>query len=195
MTLIAHHFHKPWKPLPPQTGTVYDYLIGSNGVFIRAERPEFSAIVLDQAVKPSIQGLGKIEPQFQWKLPRVPLRLVDGMMAQAVSVKPFRETRFYFLWENETWSRVCPPQFGTASSVRLLDPYSPVHQNGIIEIHSHPPHSDEFSDLDDRSATEFRVYGLMTHIDTHPRLKVRVGINGRFLNVERDQVFEPEVLF
>jgi len=169
-------------------GAVQDYLIAGNGVFVRAERPEFSAIVPWQMFKQSLCGLDAVKPAFSLNLPTVPSHLVKKMIERAKQPQPFVETLFYFVWDSE-WKLIVPPQTGSRGGVRLLDPYSEVHQKALIEVHSHPPGANQFSSRDDQSAKGFRVFGLITHLDTVPKLTVRVGIEGHFWEFPSEWVF------
>lgn len=172
-------------------GAVYDYLIAGNGVFLRAERPEFSAIVPWQLFGQTICGLGFVEPAFSLNVPVVPDHLVKEMIEMARQPQPFVETLFYFVWEDE-WSLIVPPQLGRRGQVRLLDPYCEVHQKALIEVHSHPPGANQFSHVDDQAGEGFRVFGLITHLDTVPKLTVRVGIERHFWELPSEWVFGAE---
>lgn len=193
--LVGHHFIRSWNPVPPQSGSVQDYLVGGNGIYLRAKRPEFSAVVPWQTFRETLCGLDLIAPSFTLNVPKVPIELVRAMMEMAQEPEPFVETLFYFLWDKGEWHLIRPDQVGMMNEVRPIDPYCESHQKALIEVHSHPPGVNEFSSKDDQSAEGFRLFGLITHLESTPQLKMRVGIEQHFWEFPASEVFEVEPKF
>lgn len=187
-SLVSHHLIQ--AEIPPQTGAIADYLVGSNGIFIRSRRDEFSATIPWQLFHQPLPNLKTIEPRFDLHIQRVPAELLQIMIETARSPQPFVEMRFYLVRKNAGWSLVQPDQIGSASSVKLVDPYDPVHQQGVIEVHSHPPGANQFSSIDDQNANGFRIYGVLTDLDTTPKIQTRVGIEQKFLALQPEWIFE-----
>ncbi|GAP99732.1 hypothetical protein [Leptolyngbya sp. NIES-2104] len=186
--LIGYHFINQ-DSLPQQCGTVRDYLIGSNGIFVRAERPDFSAIIPVQSL--SLPGLALVTPRLTLRRPRVGANLVTQMIAVAQTPQPFVETLFYLQWQ-EDWQLIVPSQLQTQSSVQpiLSQTSNNCYQTATIEVHSHPPNATEFSAEDSKIATGFRIFAILTHLDTAPKLITRVGIDGIFWSIPTDWVFD-----
>lgn len=189
--LIGYHFVNQ-ATLPNQLGSIRDYLIGSNGVFVRAERPDFSAIVPVQSL--SIPGLLPVTPRLTMRRPRISASLVNQMIEIAQSPRPFVETLFYLQWD-DGWKLIVPPQTQTYNSVHPILPETATdeYQTATIEVHSHPPNATTFSAEDTRSATGFRIFAILADVNTAPKLITRVGIDGVFWSIPSHQVFESIV--
>ncbi|MGG6265374.1 hypothetical protein ACQ4M3_24665 [Leptolyngbya sp. AN03gr2] len=186
--LIGYHFIRQ-DSLPQQQGCIRDYLIGANGIFVRAERPDFSAIIPLQSL--SFPGLAAVTPRLTLRRSRVNANLVSKMIAIAKTPQPFVETLFYFQWK-EDWQLILPSQLQTQSSVQPVLPGTSdnCYQTATIEVHSHPPGATTFSAEDTAIATGFRIFAILTNLDTSPRLITRVGIDGVFWSVPSHLVFD-----
>jgi hypothetical protein len=185
-SMIGYHFI--YDSLPQQTGSIRDYLVGSNGVFVRAERPDFNAIIPVQSL--SFPGLASIAPRLTFRRPHVSTELVNQMIEIAKAPRPFVETLFYLHWNQSDWELTVPPQVQTYSSVKPTLPEMPDYQMATIEVHSHPPNAKTFSDEDTQSAIGFRIFAILTDVDTHPKLITRVGIDGFFWSIPAHWVFD-----
>lgn len=174
--------------LPQQCGSVRDYLIASNGIFVRAERPDFSAII--PVLSLSFPGLRPVAPRLTLRRSRISANLVSQMIAIARSPQPFVETLFYFHWNQNEWKLTVPPQMQTHSSVQPAETANNDYQTATIEVHSHPPNARTFSTDDTQIATGFRIFAILTDVNTHPQLIVRVGIDGIFWAIPSQCVFE-----
>lgn len=195
--LIGYHLIEQ-DSLPQQHGTVRDYLIGSNGIFVRAERPDFSAIIPVQSL--TLPGLMSVTPRLTLRRPRVDAALVSRMIAiafgnseaPAQAPRPFVETLFYFCWDQNHWQMIVPPQVQTCTSVHPVLPQSANndYQTATIEVHSHPPNATSFSAEDNQIATGFRIFAILTNVDTTPQIITRVGIDGVFWTIPTHWVFD-----
>jgi hypothetical protein len=187
--MIGYHLLNQ-TTLPNQCGSVRDYLIGSNGVFVRAERPDFSAILPVQSL--SLPGLMLVAPRLTLRRPRIGADLIHQMIATAQSPRPFVETLFYFQWHRDQWQLIVPPQVQTPTSVHPVLPETPdnTYQTATIEVHSHPPNATTFSAEDTQSATGFRIFAVLAEVNTRPQLITRVGIDGVFWSIPTQWVFD-----
>ncbi|BAS60004.1 MULTISPECIES: hypothetical protein [Leptolyngbya] len=188
-SLIGYHFiHQ--DSLPQHYGSIRDYLIAGNGIFIRAERPDFSAIILVQSLL--IPGLKSIAPRLTLRRPRISANLVTQMIGIANSPRPFVETLFYFHWSQDEWKLTVPSQIQTRNSVQpiLSEASDNDYQTATIEVHSHPPNATTFSADDTQIATGFRIFAILADVDTVPKLITRVGIDGMFWSIPAHWVFE-----
>lgn len=190
--LIGYHFIDA-ATLPDQQGSIRDYLIASNGIFVRAERPDFSAIIPVQSLL--IPGLKSVAPRLTLRRPRISSKLVEQMVRLAQSPCPFVETLFYFQWNQDNWQLIVPPQIQSYSSVRPILPESVTndYQTATIEVHSHPPHARAFSIEDTQIATGFRIFAILTDLESDPKLITRVGIDGVFWSIPSHWVFDHPI--
>ena len=190
--LIGYHFIAQ-SSLPQQRGSIRDYLIGSNGIFVRAERPDFSAIIPVQSLL--FPGLESVTPRLTLRRPRVSLELVAQMITIAKMPQPFVETLFYLQWKDD-WQLIVPPQQQTQNSVQpiLSQTSDDCYQTATIEVHSHPPNATEFSADDSKIATGFRIFAILTNLDSTPKLITRVGIDGIFWSIPTEWVFDTSAL-
>jgi hypothetical protein len=189
LSLIGYHFiHQ--DSLPQHCGSIRDYLIAGNGIFVRAERPDFSAIIPVQSLL--IPGLKSIAPRLTLRRPRISANLVSQMIEIARSPQPFIETLFYLHWKQDEWTLTVPPQVQTHCSVQPILSNTPDnnYQTATIEVHSHPSNARTFSAEDTQIATGFRIFAILTDVDTAPQLIVRVGIDGMFWSIPAHWVFD-----
>jgi PRTRC genetic system protein A len=186
----------------PPRSTMFDYLFGANGVFIKASRMFLSACV--PVGWCDIRGLAVIEPSVALDAPRVPAALIARALNRSREVcvragKP-REILFYLIYEDTSettgeWRLVEPEQIATGGSVHPTDDAGDEYRRAIIELHSHNEMQAFFSSQDDRDEQGFRIYAVIGNIFTKPALRVRVGVYGYFYELAAADIFElPEGL-
>jgi len=170
------------------TGSLYDYVVGGNGVFLQAQRAEFSFCL--PIAKCDIRGLPEIEERFVWNLPRVPLSVVEAMLrpARAQALED-REILFHLLPGCGSplklgWLMEIPQQEQGRASCRPLDsgPDSS-HARALIEIHSHHNMPAFFSSTDDADEQGFRIYGVLGQVLEAPEIRIRVGCHGYHFDI------------
>lgn len=187
-------------PAGPESPTVlYDYVFGADGVYIHAEKPGLSVTVL--AAPAEIGGLMPVPEMVEFDLPRVPAKYVASMLFLArqacISHGSHIEALFYLIWieDEQRWRLDLPEQLQEHSSVRPVDDgEGSGYRQATIEVHSHHAMEAFFSGTDDADEQGFRIYGVIGEIFTKPKLRVRVGCYGHFLEIPADQIFEmPEM--
>lgn len=186
-------FHSETLPVP--YGGLYNYSLAGNGVFVEARREELQAVV--QISDCEVRGLRDLSAGLTFNLPRVPVSHLLSMLKLSRSAcvrngQPI-EALFHLLWldREQRWSLCWPEQEATGSSVRpLADSGGSSYQRALIEVHSHHQMQAFFSGQDDADEQGFRVYGVLGEIFTSPKISVRVGCYGYFLDVPADQIFE-----
>jgi hypothetical protein len=78
--LVTYHIHRQ-DPLPPNNALAYQYILAGNGLFIRTETSFFDALL---PIAPcTVRGLTPLGQQFRLKVPRIPVRLLDTILADA----------------------------------------------------------------------------------------------------------------
>jgi len=78
--LVTYHIHKR-DPLPANDALAYQYILAGNGIFVRAETRFFTALLPVTAC--TVRGLPPLRPQFHLLVPRIPVRLLDAVLADA----------------------------------------------------------------------------------------------------------------
>jgi PRTRC genetic system protein A len=177
---------------PPIEAALYEYLLASNGLFVRGAREGLRALI--PVAQCLVRGLGVAEPYCELLYPPVPDVAVEVMLDEARRAtgrdgQPV-EILYHLSWEGGTWRLSIPEQEATETSVQ------PVHtgpgssyERAIIEVHSHHAMRAFWSGTDDRDEQGFRLYGVIGDIFERPTLRLRVGIYGYFWEIPASQVF------
>jgi hypothetical protein len=178
--------------LGPLTGALFEYVVGSSFVYLRAERDVM--LVLFPISECEIRGLKDPEPQFKFLLPPVPLRHLIAILNQSrEAARRKLEKLFYLCWDGSAWALEIPDQTQTEFSCEPLDSSedSP-HDRAIIEIHSHHEMEMEtfFSDEDDSDEQGFRLYAVLGHVLSNPEIRLRLGCHGYYWYIPAGWVFD-----
>jgi PRTRC genetic system protein A len=173
--------------LPPQGNSLYEYVVGSNGIFVRARRPGLEALIWVAATYSPIRGLREVQP-FVRLDPPVPANRIGKMFDLAYRAKG-KEILFYLNYWDQ-WLVNVPRQIQAGASVRPENPFA-AGVNTIIEVHSHHHMNAYFSATDNREeATGFRLYAVIGNLNSQPSILVRVGIYGHFWEIPAEWVFQ-----
>lgn len=187
--MIRHTYVYAGCPVPSAQGVLYEYLTGSNGVFLHAIRPGLEVLFPLGPTSHPIRGLAPLQPRFQF--PKIPAALLARMLHEARTQAPY-ETLFYLQWQGK-WVCEMPEQRQTRISVVPTNPHDPAYQKALVEVHSHPPGSQAyFSSLDNRSEQLFRIYVVLGRLEQAcPEIAVRVGVYGQFFRLPPKWIFGP----
>jgi len=183
--LVSHIFAND-AGLPPQAGKMYEYVVGENGVFVRAERPGLRACAWVAATPEPIRGLAAVEPYVEIGA-RVPACLLEVALGIALDAAP-NEILFYML--PDPWRLIIPDQEQASARCRPVDPYNKASQAALIDLHSHHDMSPFFSRTDDQDETGFRIYAVIGNIHTHPAIRARIGIYGHHWEIPAGWIFD-----
>lgn len=111
MNLVEHHL-VTGSELPRYSASLYDYLVGGNGVFLRSSREGLEVILPVSLCE--IRGLAPIEPFVRLAYPRVPASLVQEMHEYALSARDAEdrpvEMLFHLEWWQDHWRLNIPDQ-------------------------------------------------------------------------------------
>ena len=167
--------------LSGERGAYYDYVLASNGLFVRARSPLLAATVM---VAPAeVRGLAPLEEMVEFPLGRVPQALYD-LAVSVVAADPRREHYLAVTWE-EGYRLRAPDQDGTAGGVS----YERLPAT-VLDIHSHGAMRAFFSGADNRDEQGLRLYMVIGRLDTLlPEVELRVGVYGYFAPAGREEVF------
>lgn len=192
---LIQHIIATTPTLPAIAPTsMFEYVYGSNGTFVRAKRQGLEAIAPVSYYK--AKGLQAISASVQMSYPPVPVFLVEQMFAASrlacdTDNRPV-EIVFHLYFENGNWHLAIPDQEQTATSCKPLDNSvnNSTYGKAIIEIHSHHGMRAYFSDTDNRDETGFRLYGVLGEIFSNPQIRMRVGIYGHFYETSTTGILE-----
>ena len=169
-------------------GLLYEYLVGSNGVFVRAARAGLRATVWVASTARMIRGLQEIAPNVEIDT-RVPASLTQRMLDLAKE-NAGKEILFYLAYRDGAWALQIPEQIQSAGNVRPLDPFVG-GTDTLIEVHSHHNMGAFFSLTDNQEEQAgFRVYAVLGRVEHNPAINCRVGIYGHFCEIPAEWVFE-----
>ena len=184
----------PGNPLPPISAKLFEYVLASRGVFIRAHRRELS---VQFCIAPgSVRGLAELGEEIELHVPRVPVDALRQMLDQARSAKDASdepvETLFHlFVDDDLRWQMVKPEQIQHPESTRPVDD-SPAssYAQALLEVHSHADLPARFSSWDNQDEMGFRLYAILGRVFHQPELRVRVGLYGYRWEIPAEWVFE-----
>jgi PRTRC genetic system protein A len=175
-------------PLPPIPPGLYQYVIGANGVFVRARRPGLEALLPVATARDEVRGLPNVLPFVRLDHP-VPAYMLEHMFLRAWR-EGNKEILFY-LRSDPTWKLYLPKQAQSAGSVYPLNPFAG-GADTLLEVHSHHHMDAYFSATDNRDERAgFRLFAVLGNLDKpRPRIRVRVGIYGHFWEIPASWVFD-----
>ena len=180
----------PYNTSPPEVGSfMYEYLVGSPGVFIRAHRKylQVSFIVAEAAYL--LKGLEHITGYFVLD-GRVPLGYISAMFKDAFLHKDI-ERLYWGIYKPTGWKFLIPEQDATPGSVKPRNPFSMVGRDALIEVHSHNGMGAGFSPTDDMDEVGFRIYTVIGKVNSsQPEILTRVGVYGHFWTIRSNWVYE-----
>ena len=190
--MFINHIFATSPELPPMGAHLYEYVVGANGVFVRARRLGLEALIWVAATAQPVRGLAEVEPYVRLHhLVNEPW--VNTMLTYAISAGQ-NEILFY-LSGCDPWQMSIPEQIAGGASVRPSDPYAG-GADTILEVHSHHHMDCFFSGTDDQDESSgFRLFAVLGCLDRKPAILTRVGIFGHFWEIPASWIFEmPEGL-
>ncbi|MGD2184455.1 hypothetical protein [Lusitaniella coriacea] len=100
--------------LPPITASMFEYVLGANGLFLRLQREGFTATA--PLAECPIRGLAPVAPHFRLHYPLVPTCLSLQMLQLSRHAAP-QEILFHFYFQQGRWKLRIPRQKRRAESV------------------------------------------------------------------------------
>jgi PRTRC genetic system protein A len=177
--IVTYHIHQQ-EPLPSNDALAYQYIIAGNGLFIRAETNFFDALL---PIAPcTVRGLVPLGQQFRLKVPRIPVRLLDTILADARRARRpsgdkegLNEVLYQFHHHGRTVQVKKPPQRATGLSVTAVGSSDPAV---FCDLHSHGNMAAFWSRTDDADEQSARLFAVIGRLDTEPEIRLRVGLYG-----------------
>ncbi|HUV51629.1 MAG TPA: Mov34/MPN/PAD-1 family protein [Dehalococcoidia bacterium] len=164
-----------------EPGLYYDYIVGGNGLFIRAGNRFINATVCIGHAK--IRGLQPIRPLVVLKQGKIPWGIyheaIRILMADALC-----EHYLAVVW-TDGYQLVHPQQLGTEASCM----YERVPDT-VMEIHSHGLMSPFFSGIDNADEQSMAIYAVVGGLDRFiPDVNLRIGLYGYYDRLNHNEVF------
>lgn len=163
----------------------YDYILASNGLFIRARGPLLAATV--RIAEAEVRGLLPLEERVELPKGKIPQHWFDFAMFIFTNE---REVEHYFaiIWEEDQGGYCIkePPQQRGETSVKYA-----TLPNTVVDIHSHGSMGAFFSNTDDQDEQGLRLYMVVGKLNTlFPEVRLRVGVYGYFRGIPLEEVFQ-----
>lgn len=172
--------------LPSMGNKLYQYLVASNGVFVRAWRPGMDALIPVSGLAQPVRGLRPLKPYLRIE------KMVPAVMVARMFEKAYRAGRkeiLFYLRRSDIWTLQVPDQNQSGAAVSPVDPFS--GGDVILEVHSHHYMRTFFSKTDDQEEQAgFRLYSVIGDFGRQPSILTRVGIYGHFYNIPSRWVYE-----
>lgn len=163
--LVTYHVHQS-DPLPANNALAYQYILAENGIFIRAATYFFEAILPISSC--TVRGLAPLRHHFRLKVPRIPARLLDTILADACRARRpdggLNEVLYQFHHHGQAVQVKKPPQQATATSVLAAGKDDPAI---ICDLHSHGNMRAFFSRTDDADEQATKAYWARPHEMLH----------------------------
>ena len=166
-------------------GTGYDYILASNGIFVRSESPLMQATALH--TQTAIRGLAPLNPSLLLKKGLIPRAVLHQMLSAMRRAAP-NELFAAVTWDEDTgYSVRIPEQQANSASVSYTNT-----PGTILQMHSHGDNNAFFSLTDDQDEQGFALYGVAGHVTTLMQVAFRVGVYGHFQPAPVGQIFAPQ---
>lgn len=144
------------------------------------------------------------EPSFEFTLPKVPFGLLTGVAAFFKDIMDKMHgsevmVQIYWSFTEEKYFIYVPEQQVAGASIRFQ--HSEILQNDenvhwVLDIHSHNTMGAFFSGTDSADEKSTRVFGVIGKIKSKDEydMVLRAGVNGSFIPLEIDYIFDKEDL-
>ena len=185
--LVTYHIHQR-NPLLANDALAYQYILAGNGVFIRAETRFFEVLL---PIAPcTVRGLPSLKARFELKIPRIPARLLDAVLADARRARQqngkLNEVLYQFHHHDQTVQVKKPPQSVTSVSVTAVTQHAPTL---FCDLHSHGNMHAFWSGTDNADEQSALLYVVIGKLDSKPEMRLRVGVYGYWMALPVTAVF------
>lgn len=162
------------------------FLAASDGLWLEVRRPwlYLRKRIAEQTMVAMPYGVLTEEMQFAERIPR---HLIEEFLKEAARRCP-SECAAWITWNESTgrWRlRHLEEQSASAEHVDVIRPALPDGEHLVLDLHSHGRDSAFFSPRDDRDDHgEYKIAGVVGHVDTKPVLLLRLCAGGLFIPIE-----------
>ncbi|MFH1031083.1 MAG: Mov34/MPN/PAD-1 family protein [Chloroflexota bacterium] len=164
-------------------GTFYDYVLGANGLFIKARNPLLEARI---CIAPAeIRGLEPVEEYVYLVHGKIPFKAYT-MASEDFFNHPTTERYACVYWAETMYAIYFPIQESTEGHVT----YDAIGGNTILEAHSHGQMPAFFSTQDTTDEKGFKLSLILGKVDTKIEYKLRLGTYGYYKKMQFGEVFD-----
>ena len=167
--------------LSGERGIYYDYIIGSNGIYIDAENPLMAARI--PIAECEIRGLAPVESKLSLTYGSIPQRFFD--LALSLFLTDVSSEHYVAVVGDAGYHFHIPVQDKSGNGV-VYEKRTSV----VLEMHSHGRMGASFSTTDNKDETGLKLYGVIGKLDATPIVKLRVGVYGYFKELSWSEVFD-----
>jgi len=167
--------------LSGERGLYYNYILGSNGIFIEAASTLLAARI--QAADGEVRGLAPVETNITLALGRIPQHFFD-LALDTFLVEPDKE-HYVAVTGSAGYHFYVPVQDNNGGSVIYE-----VGEAVVLDLHSHGYMKAFFSGQDDRDENGLKLYGVVGRLNATPVVKLRIGVYGYFKTLAWGDIFD-----
>jgi PRTRC genetic system protein A len=166
-----------------EVGLFYDYLLGSDGLYIRASN-DLLAVTINIA-NVEVRGLEPIKEVINLVHGKIPSYLYN-LALSILQATPDVEQYVAIVWNGNSYAVRVPEQEGTGGHVNYH-----ITPGTVLDMHCHTGEMPaEFSGIDDMDEQGLGLYAVAANLkDIEPTCEVRLGCHGYFLPLEKNEVF------
>jgi PRTRC genetic system protein A len=165
-----------------EPGLYYDYMVGANGVFIRAENRFISATI--SVADAHIRGLKPVDTRVVLKYGKIPWRIYH-LAISTLMIDTLHEHYLAVVWQDGSYHLQMPPQESGESWVKFES-----LPERVMEFHSHGLMRAFFSMTDYNDEQSLAIYAVVGKLDQLiPETEVRVGVYGYYEKLSLNEVF------
>ena len=195
LEFVEYKIVKIGDNLPFHSSSMFEYLIGSNGIFVRAVRLGLEVIIPVEIFTASIRGLEPIEPLVRLTPGRISQQVLIQMWKEsciAALAEPPLEITFHIHQVQGQWRLVIPEQTQSSAKCRAIEyGLDSSYINATVEVHSHNRMAAFFSGADDADEGGFRIFVVLGRVtESSAEIICRVGVYRQFWHVPADWIFE-----
>ncbi len=166
-----------------ETGVFFDYLIGSNGVFIRVKNRHIEATI--PIAEAEIRGLAPAQREIKLVHGKIPRRIYDLALSM-MTANYFKENELLITWTDSGYLLEQPPQEGKEAHVEYE-----LRPDTVIDIHNHTGGLSFFSDTDNTDDRGFKISMVLNRVEEIvPEYVMRLAVYGYFCEMDFEEVFE-----
>ena len=181
---VGYLFNHP-EGLAGERGLYYDYIIGSNGIYIEAENALMATRI--PVAECEIRGLAPVESKLSLTYGSIPQRFFDLALNLFLSDL---STEHYVAVVGDAGYRFHIPIQDKSSGGVVYEARTSV----ALEMHSHGKMRAFFSPGDNKDETGLKLYGVIGRLDATPIVKLRVGVYGYFKELFWSEVFDGSLI-
>lgn len=180
MKMVGYLVNNP-DGLSGERGVYYNYILGSNGIFIEAESPLITARV--PVAECEIRGLAPVKTKVSLLYGSIPQRFFD-LALDSFLADPDKE-HYAAVIGDAGYHFYAPVQDRSGASVSYE-----VGESVVLDIHSHGHGGAFFSSQDDKDEQGLKLSAVVGKLNATPVVKLRVGVYGYFQYLGWKDVFD-----